>query len=210
MKGLFLPGYACTSYIWEALEREINNDFNGNIIDWPTETKRYDTIENFTEWIAKTYMSKDNIDYIVGHSMGGLVALNVARRISKIKNIILLESYLHAPSPFFRNIVMDNTSDEIKSKILTMLKKEKENYSEVLKTKLKDVNMVSSLKNINCKVNLIYGDRGINDKNRIKSELDLPVGLISNLHISIINNSCHFPMVENPEETKIILKKLIM
>ncbi|WP_230869434.1 hypothetical protein [Iocasia frigidifontis] len=53
MIGLFLPGYACTSYIWEPLEREIYNDFSGKIIDWPTETKRYDKIEDFTEWIIK-------------------------------------------------------------------------------------------------------------------------------------------------------------
>ncbi len=194
----------------KALEREINNDFNGKIIDWPTETKRYDTIEDFTEWIIKTYLSKENIDYIVGHSMGGLVALNVARRTSRIKNIILLESYLNTPSPFFRNIVMDNTSDEIISKILNMLNNERENYSEVLKNKLRDINMISFLNEINSMVNLIYGDRGINNKNKIKAELDLPVDLISNQNISIISDSCHFPMIENPEETKIILKKLIM
>ncbi|QTL97833.1 hypothetical protein GM661_07445 [Iocasia frigidifontis] len=141
--------------------------------------------------------------------MGGLVALNVARKRSEIKNIILLESYLNTPSPFFRNIVMDNTSDEIKGKILNMLNNEKNNYSEVLKNKLRDLNMISSLKDINCKVNLIYGNRGINNKNKIISELDLPDDLISRQNINIISDSCHFPMVENPEETKIILKKLI-
>ncbi len=74
MKGIFLPGYACSSYIWEPIKNKINKNFNGKLIEWPKEkTKKYDSINDFVSWFSKEYLYGDDIDYLVGHSMGGLV-----------------------------------------------------------------------------------------------------------------------------------------
>ena len=210
MKGIFLPGYACSSYIWEPIKNKINKNFNGKLIDWPKEkTKKYDSINDFVSWVNKEYLYGDNIDYLVGHSMGGLVSLNIAEKTDKIKKVILIESYLYTPSHFFRNIVMGNTSEIIKNNILNMLEKEKDNYSETLKNKLRDINMMSLINKVKCDINLIYGDRGINDKNKIISELKLAPKMLSKLNIRIVKNTCHFPMIENPEETTVILSELL-
>ena len=210
MKGIFLPGYACSSYIWAPIKNKIKKSFKGKLIDWPKEKiKKYNSINDFANWVSKEYLYGDDIDYLVGHSMGGLVSLNIAEKSNKIKRVILIESYLYTPSHFFRNIVMGNTSEIIKNNILKMLEKEKDNYSQILKNSLRDINMMSLIDRVKCDINLIYGDRGINDKNKIISELKLAPTMFSKLNIRIVKNTCHFPMIENPEETKIILSELL-
>ncbi len=104
---------------------------------------------------------------------------------------------------------MGNTSEIIKNNILNMLEKEKDNYSETLKNKLRDINMMSLINKVKCDLNLIYGDRGINNKNKLISELKLAPKMLSKLNIRIVKNTCHFPMIENPEETTVILSELL-
>lgn len=206
MKGLFLPGYACTGKIWDQLAQPINA-FNGIIIDWPKEKlDALTTINSFANWIIGQCSSKP--DYIVGHSMGGLVALQAAEKMA-VEKLILVESYLLTPPPFFRNVLMETAPDHIKTNIFGMLNQEKGLYSEELRVQLQNLNMLPLVEKLKSNIALVYGDRGIGNNTEVIHNLGLSDQIQAKVTIEIVEDSCHFPMVENPQAMEKILCELL-
>lgn len=206
MTGLFLPGYACTGKIWDQLAHPIKA-LNGKIIDWPKgKLGELTTIDSFANWIVGQCPSKP--DYIVGHSMGGLVALHVAEKMA-VEKLILVESYLLTPPPFFRNVLMETTPDEIRTKIFGMLNEEKVFYSGQLRDQLQNLNMLSLVEKLKSNIVLVYGDRGIGNNDEVIHNLGLSDQIQAKVTIEVVADSCHFPMVENPEAMEKLLFKLL-
>lgn len=203
MKGLFLSGYGCKSTIWDDFKNEYQNE---EFVDWPTEqTPNFHKIDDFSNYLLKTYPI-DNCDFIVGHSLGGLVALDLSRKI-KVNKIVLVESFLVTPSKFFQNIVMENNLI-LKEKVMAMLKNEIKYYSQELGKNLRDLNLLDLLSQSKSHINVIYGDRGENETKAIQ-KLGLSKDILNKINIKIVHNSCHFPMLENPKDFKDVLNKII-
>jgi len=202
VKGLFLPGYACNNLIWKQIKNDIKNKFDGNMIEWPqNKTHSFHDLNDYVNWVVENYLTGNNIEYIVGHSMGGLVALKLSKKINTIKKLILIESFIKTPSNYFHNIVSKTTPEPTKKEILNMLVKESNYYSEKLKNKLKEHDYSYYVRNLDSKIYLIYGDRGDGDLKKVMKELLIGRDVLSQVNIKTISNACHFPMVENPEET---------
>ncbi|WDV45776.1 alpha/beta fold hydrolase [Clostridiaceae bacterium M8S5] len=204
-KVLFLCGYACESWIWNEVVEELQDNFTIQNIDWPiNKCTQFDSLKDFAVWIDKNI--DDNIDYIIGHSMGGLVALHLANmRSHTIQKVILVETFITSPSDFFKNLVTDKTPDELKYRLNTMMSNNKSNYSKKLLKELIDVNVLNLIQNINSKLYVINGDRGCGDTKKIINELNWPNSVKEKVDLHIVHNSCHFPMLENKKELVKIL-----
>jgi len=210
MKGLFLPGYGCTPWIWDNIKDHINEGNDLEFIEWPrSKTINFINLIDFTNWVKENYIVNE-YDFIVGHSMGGLVALQLSTlKDVNIKQVILVESFITSPTKFFQNLVMDNLDENLKDKIIDMLKSESKFYSPKLGNQLKELDLTNLINISNSKIHLIYGDRGYNNPSTVIEELSLPKFKEKLLNINIVHNSCHFPMLENSEQFINLLKNII-
>lgn len=211
MKGLFLCGYGCKSWIWENVYKKLNNCDEITLVDWPVDlTKDFNDISDFSAWVKNNYCKENEYDFIVSHSMGGLIALQLlAEEKINFKYTFLVESYLTSPGKFFQNILMDSTRSDIKEKVIHMLNTESKFYSKDLGNKLKNLDLTYLVSKIKSNIHLIYGDRGINCNKKVLKELGLSEEICSLLNIHIVPNSCHFPMIENCEEIANILNDVL-
>ncbi len=208
-KILLLSGYACKSWIWDKFIELNKADYIVDKVDWPLNlTNRFHSLEDYVVWLNKE-LKKKNYDYdlFIGHSMGGLVALQLANKLS-INEIILVESFIKTPDAFFKNLLYDN-NNELASKIENMIKNESIHYSKELGYKLKNLDLTETAVNFEGTIRLLYGDRGYNSLNKVMSNLDLSGRLADKMEVSIIKNSCHFPMVENPYEFSLIINNIL-
>lgn len=209
-QGLLLPGYACKSWIWQKVQNDLNSICQFEVLDWPTNlTPDFNSIYDFARWVKESKMNlNESFDFIIGHSMGGLVALNIAKmETNQIKKVILVESFITSPGSFFQNLMMEETPIQLTEKVTYMLQEEQKYYSEQLKHQLRELDMTDLVTSLNCEVIVLYGDRGCNNFEKVLTNLQWTKTLQSKISIEIINHSCHFPMLENPKKVTEILKK---
>lgn len=201
MKGLFLCGYGCTPWIWKDTMYWKEQYESQSFVSWPEEKVHgFLTGHDFAVWILEEYSLEGSIDYIIGHSLGGLVALELLRVAKvQIKQIVLVESFLKPPKPFFQNLLMADTDKHLREWIEEMISRESPNYSGSLQVQLLNPNVLylDLLKNVEVQICLLYGDRGESDVENVFSHLALPSSIRSSIPIKFIPNSCHFPMLEN-------------
>ncbi len=173
--GLVLPGYACTAQIWRLVRAELDVYYEITWVDWPrTLTPEFHTVEAFASWLRRTIRLMD-YDFVVGHSMGGLVALELAK-VDRgfIRQIVLVETFLRSPGPFFQNLFLGKAPPGEESLIRAMLEQEKVNYSPRLREALQQVDVSQAAARLEAKVDAIYGDRGFEDEGRVQQELGWP------------------------------------
>ena len=199
MKLLFLPGVNCTNEIW--------NMFNGYVRDWNIDyavyphdvTSAASKPEDLTEWVYKTYGNED-YDAVIGHSLGGIIALQLAASGKmNFRKIIYLDTNLKPANEFYRNLMTQEHMQKYGEQVCNMLTEERKFYSQAFLDKLKeDFDYTPLVKMLNQKVYAIYGDRNQPEYNGKISDLNLSDEIISRLDIRFIKNACHMIMLENP------------
>lgn len=214
MKGLFLSGYGCRPWIWEKIKKIFDQDDTIDVkyIEWPVDLiSEFHNLNQFSTWLADNFIREhERYDFLVGHSMGGLIALNISTMDSvNIRDIILVEAFIQTPPAFFRNILMENTNAFLKERVLTMLQHESKYYSPKLMNQLRHLNLTDLIISSNSSVHCVYGDRGVKDPERVLHELNLPLCIRDRMDIHIIQNSCHFPMLENSNFLATVLKTIL-
>lgn len=199
---LFLPGYACTAKIWKDVSTYFSADFDAVLVNWPGElTPHFDTIRHFSDWLQSDCKC-DKEDLLVGHSLGGLVALDLMTRLSnKTVPVTLVESFLTTPSPFFQNLLMPTADPSLAAEITKMLQAQKQDYSNGLSDKLRDLDFTNEVLSASAPIRAVYGDRGSGNHDKVYAELGWSNTLQTRVDVKIISNACHFPMLENPAET---------
>jgi len=210
MNGLFLPGYGCKPWIWQNVKASFN-DCDLIIVEWPTHlTNHFHEIADFSKWIIDTYKI-ESLDFMIGHSMGGLIALHLSTLNNiKIKDVVLVESFIMSPGKFFQNLLMDSTDDIIKKNVMDMLTKESKYFSRELGNQLKNSNFTDLIETTKSRIHCVYGDRGNHDHKIVIDELGMPNSISNNINIKMIPNSCHFPMLENSEQFIEVLHNRIL
>lgn len=74
LKALFLYGIHCRKEIWKDIEGALRDEMI-DYVEYPHEIIRSaHCVENITKYVYQTYQDQE-YDYLVGHSMGGIVAL---------------------------------------------------------------------------------------------------------------------------------------
>ncbi|WP_068674824.1 alpha/beta fold hydrolase [Oceanobacillus sp. Castelsardo] len=95
VKFLFIHGAGGTKNKWRKISEDIRNE--SIIIDLPNRlelSQDYSTIEDFA-MILDSELNNDVI--VVGHSMGGLIGLELAIRSELVKGIVLVNSHFQLP-----------------------------------------------------------------------------------------------------------------
>lgn len=213
MNGLFLCGYGCRAWIWEKVKKNFcNTKDNIKFVEWPAElTSSFNNLSDFSTWVKDNFINEyEKYDFIIGHSMGGIVALMLSTMEKvDVKQIVLVESYLTSVPKFFQNILMEDSNYVLKEKVMRMLKQECKNYSYKLGNKIKNLDSTSLIEKSQSKIHCIYGDRGSKRKEIVLNELELAADIKKHINIEIVSNSCHFPMLENSEEMVKVLNNIL-
>ncbi|MCE5193233.1 MAG: alpha/beta hydrolase [Candidatus Cryosericum sp.] len=173
-------------------------------VEYPEEvTRTCASVSDLTAWVGEQYLSRGQAyDFVLGHSMGGLIALQLsALDGAYFTKTIFVESFLKPSEPFYHNLMMEANMAAMGDKVLAMFSEEDAKYTPELKASLKeDFDYTGSLDHIANEVFGIYGDRGNRDRSLLLRNLDLDDPQLGKLDISFIPDSCHLPMLENPHE----------
>jgi len=210
LKGLFIPGYACTSEIWRPIREELASGCKITWVDWPPQkAQSFHDVDDFAFWLCRS-VDIEQYDFIVGHSMGGLAALRlveIARDVNP--TTILIETFLSPPAPFFQNLVLNEDASPQVQAISEMLSREKVYYSQALGENLGKIDLRRSVARWKRKLYAFYGDRGCGEPERVRHELQWPEDVSAWIDLIVIPDACHFPMVENPGATLNAMKNIL-
>lgn len=192
---IFLPGFACQPWIWDEVAEALQRPFQA--IAWPDG----DTVQQLTEAILPT-LPADAI--VIGHSMGGLVGLELLNR-HLIRKLVMVESFVTPPPPFFQNLMLPD--HPLLPRVQEMLKQEKLRYPATLAESLKQVDSLQLAQSLQGRIVAIYGDRGSGDPENVRKQLGWPESLA--IPVQVIPNTCHFPMLENSQSLKSALGAIL-
>jgi len=202
VKGLFLYGMKCQSWIWDGMKSDLA-DCDIEYVEYPEDvTKRCVSVSELSAWVEERYLSNGQAyDFVLGHSMGGLIALQLsALDGARFKKTIFVDYFLNSPEPFYQNLMMEANVATIGNRVFKMLSEEDAKYTAELKTSLKEDSDDTGLERIANQVFGIYGDRGNRDRSVLLRNLNLDDQQLGKLDISFIPDSCHLPMLENPHK----------
>lgn len=206
---IFLPGYACTADIWRLCLDDLAGRYDASALFWPTElTPDFHDISDFSDWLRARIVLTPG-DILIGHSLGGLVALDVAGSSgTDALRVILVESFLRPPSVFFRNLLMPTAPPALVSEVNDMLEREKPRYSATLRERLASLDIVPHVERTSVRIDAVYGDRGCGAAETVDS-LGWPEPLRESVDVHIIADACHFPMLEQPVEMAHLFRDII-
>lgn len=209
MDILFLPGYACSSAVWEPLRTELPAHYAATSLDWPRgSTPGFHSLRDFAGWLS-VWLGDRRFDCIVGHSMGGLAALQLLAAGSEAASrLVLMESFVLPPPPFFRNLVLRDSAAEAQA-VRTMLALERPYYSPALAESLREADFTQEVRQLDVPVHALHGDRGCGDPERVRGALGWPEALSRRVELAVIPGACHFPMLENPRHTGEALRRIL-
>ncbi|MEW8995698.1 alpha/beta fold hydrolase [Clostridium sp.] len=207
MKGLFLYGANCTSQVWNKIKRFFS-DFDITYVEYSHDvTQNAQCVEDITRWVADKYKDKQ-FDFIVGHSMGGIIGLElIANYEYKFDKVIFIESNLRPANLFYRNLMTNENMNLYGENILKMISNEAPFYNDNLKKSLQEeFDYTEYIKSISSNIYGIYGDRGISNYAKRIEDLCLDKSISQKIKFIFIESSCHMPMIENPQKlAKVIL-----
>jgi len=203
VKGLLLYGLKCQPWIWDQMKSDLA-DFDIEYAAYPGDvTQRCTSVSELTTWVNEQYLSRGQAyDFVLGHSMGGLIALQLsALDGARFEKTIFVESFLKPSEPFYRNLMMEANMAAMGDRVLAMFSEEDARYTPELKASLReDFDYTGSLDRIAARVYGIYGDRGSRDRSLLLRNLNLDDHQLGKLDIGFIRDSCHLPMLENPHD----------
>lgn len=210
MKGLALYGAKCTIEIWKQFQIEMEK-YDITYVEYPHSlTERAENFSDIAKWVNHTY-HMGTYDFIIGHSMGGIIALELLSSMQcHCNKCILIDSILKPTNEFYKNLMLPANMNIYGEQVISMIKFESQYYGVSLTNYLqRDDDFTYYIKNINAEIYGIYGDRGYeNYLNRIK-DLCLPEDIYNRINFRFVKNSCHMPMIENPIELAQIIKDII-
>ncbi|WP_167955429.1 alpha/beta fold hydrolase [Anaerosporobacter faecicola] len=215
VKGLVLYGANCTVEVWEKLKTHLEGE-ELTYVAYPHEvTEHANGVEEITKWVFDTY-GKQQYDYIIGHSMGGIIGLELLSLYDmECKKVILIESNLRPAELFYRNLLTDTHMEQYGEEVVAMIRGEAPFYSSQLKEALQEeFDYTEHVKKLNVhkkdtRIFGIYGDRGVRKYERRLQDLCLDRETERKITFSFIKDACHMPMLENPVELAMCIREII-
>ncbi|MBP6927915.1 MAG: alpha/beta hydrolase [Caldisericia bacterium] len=210
MKGLFLHGINCTSRIWSRV-REHLAGIDAYYVEYPhTVTAVASCVSDITKWVFGEFGSS-HYDFVVGHSMGGIIALELAARFNlAFRQIILVDCSLRPANRFYRNLMTEGHMEEYGNKVIQMMQEESPYYQDELKQSLKEgFDYTQYLKVLNQNVYAIYGDRGQKNYPGRIDDLCLDEETLGRIKLLFVENACHLPMIENPSALASMISDIV-
>jgi pimeloyl-ACP methyl ester carboxylesterase len=201
MNALLLPGSHMTSQIWNQLKMEMPEINQSEFVNYPHEvTGTSKSVEDIASWVYETYKHR-SFDYLIGHSMGGLIALVLAATYRMpCKSVILIESNLRPAAEFYRNLLLLKHRPAFGDQVMDMIRAENPFYHDALKKTVKEnFDYTRYVHKTEAIIFGIYGDRGVLDHPGRISDLNLDQNTIGRIRFRFVKDACHLPMIENPK-----------
>lgn len=210
MRLLMLYGVNCTNEILDYMKPYFD-DYEMDYVQYPHEiTSKALKVDDITRWVYENYSDK-SYDAVIGHSLGGIIALQLASEYKmKFNKIIYLDTNLKPAKEFYRNLMTQEHMKEYGDKILKMFEQERQFYrAELFESIQGDFDYTGYLQNISQDVYAIYGDRGMPEYSDKIQDLNLSTDVLSRLKLRFVNDSCHMIMVENPRQLSEAVKDIL-
>jgi pimeloyl-ACP methyl ester carboxylesterase len=184
------------------------DDPEGIFVDWPPDSEdRFPTPAALADWVRATCLGAETELTLIGHSMGGLVAVDLAGLLgARVRRVILVESFMTPPGPFFRNLLLESAPEPLRVTVTQMLQRGQAKASTALRAALQ-VDYSPKLPDLTCQLSAAYGDRGCGDRTHVMAALGWSPAVAKRVPVTIVPNACHFPMLENPEVMRQILRE---
>lgn len=208
-KVLLLYGLNCTADIWQPMLNELKN-IEPEIIEYPHEvTLAAESVMDITKWVYDK-VKENHYDVVIAHSMGGVIALQLAEMGMIFKHMILIETNLRPAEPFYRNLMTEEHMKTLGEQVMAMLKQEGAYASKKLVASLQEVfDYTPLIHKLNQKVDIIYGDRNVKNYPNKITDLCLDEKTVDKLNFYFVEDSCHLPMIENPKGIAECIQTLI-
>lgn len=200
MKLMMLYGVNCTIDIWNNVSPYLKKH-EIDYVEYPHEITQYATkVDDITEWVYENY-GHNRYDAVIGHSLGGLIALQlVAKYKMKAGKIVYLDTSLKPASEFYKNLMTPKNMELYGKNIVEMLNKERKFYTdELLRSIQDDFDYTDVVYKVPQEIYAVYGDRGMPEYSDKIKDLNLPAKILKRLNLIFIQNSCHMIMIENPK-----------
>lgn len=210
MRLLMLCGVNCTNKIWDYLKPYLG-DFEVDYVEYPHEiTLIANEVDDISKWVYENYNGK-SYDVIIGHSLGGIIALQLAAKYKmKFDKIIYLDTNLKPANEFYKNLMTMENMDKFGQDVISMFQNERKFYTSKLFQSIQDdFDYTKYLNELSQKVYAIYGDRNKPQYASIIDDLNLSNEALSKLELRFINNACHMIMIENPRELYEIIAEIL-
>lgn len=216
LKLLFIHGAGGTSSKWRKVKVELDRtDILYSIIDLPGHGEDAnevpESIEDFAVQINREI--NDNV-VIIGHSMGGLIGIEIAARNENVKGLVLINSHYELPvhpkvleklsseTPFPESFFRASYGQAVDPALLEEEKKEL--YYNSKATIVKDFNSCAHYKNgksqvsqLNIPLLAVYGSEDLLISKTAEEEL---LEVTEELAIEKIDGAGHYLILEKGEE----------
>ncbi len=195
MKWIFLPGLHCRADIFEGVSQHLPH-LHPIFLDWPWPEQLCDTPQA-AQWLAEQ-VSLHQPQGITGHSMGGVAALYLYgyRRHTPALPVIIVDTFLQDPHPFFRNHLWEPTP-ELEHRIQEMLCAERERFPQLRQAAMRFGPPADWRERVcTTHAQFIYGGRS-------GEHSDAKIGELAGLppddpRVQVIPGTSHFLMLEQP------------
>lgn len=211
MRFMLLYGVNCTKDIWNYMDPYLS-DFEIDYVEYPHEvTRNAKKVDDITEWVYENY-GHHCYDAIIGHSLGGIIALQLTANYKiKVDKIIYLDTNLKPANAFYRNLMTSKNMEKYGDRILQMFSEEGKFYTaDLLKSIQADFDYTNLVNEISQDIYAIYGDRGMPEYPAKIQDLNLSVQVLDNMNLAFVHDSCHMIMVENPKQLSEIIKGIVL
>lgn len=210
MNALVLYGLNCTLNVWDQIKDQLS-DLKAEYVAYPHEiTQTAESVEDLSRWVNQNY-NKEKYDVLIGHSMGGIIALQLAVLYNwQCERILLIETNLRPANAFYRNLLLESNMEKYGDRVMKMLQNEAPYYTKELQKQLQeDFDYSRYIHQTTAKVFGIYGDRGKPDYPQRITDFCLEEDTADQMIFSFIPNSCHMPMLENAEACASAVKECL-
>jgi len=210
MKVLLLYGVNCTKKVWRTLIPYLDQ-YDTEYVEYPHEvTQKSQSVGDITQWVYETY-GEQEYDIMIGHSMGGIIALQLAAEYKmRVKQIVYLDTNLRPAKEFYRNLMTPENMEQFGTEVMEMFQEERKYYTKELFDALQnEFDYTEYVRKIEQDIYAVYGDRNQPDYSKRVEDLNLPESVVQKLQIQFVPNACHMIMLENPEYFSGILTDVI-
>jgi len=210
-KLLLLYGVCCTKRVWDDLAPYFA-EYELDYVEYPHEmTLKATKVEDLTQWVYENY-GMNAYDAIVGHSLGGIIALQLVSDYNmKAKQVFLLDTNLKPAEAHYRSLMTPEHMQQYGDFIVPMLKSEAAYYTpELFQAIQNEFDFTELVLRAKQRVFALYGDREQPEYEHKISALNLPDEVMGKFELRWIEHACHLIMVENPSALAELIQKEVV